>query len=115
MEKKLFFTVKKADENLLDLFFDSPEETKIAYKAMRRLLGNKTDGMMLIAKPEWAIILEKNRGAWFTWLTHMMAFVNEDLFATEGKYYFRVIEGHLVPCKSEYLPMAVRTNLPATT
>ena len=119
MEKKLYFRFIKVDDNLIDLFFNSPEVTKEAYMAIRRFLGEEDcEGIMLIAKPNWAILLDKYKGAWITWMNKMMSFVNDDFASTEGRYYLKVIEGNLVPCKAEYLPMTMESNhnnLPALT
>lgn len=119
MEKKLFFTIEKVDDNLIDLFFDNPEDTETAYFAVMEYLGDETDGVTLIAMPRFAIVLERLKGAWATWIKHLMPlFVNDEFFATEGRYYLKVIGGHLVPCKSEYLPIALEANsnyLPALT
>lgn len=110
MEKKLFFTVKKVDDDLIDLFFDNPDDTKLAYKAIRNYLGEEINGVSLIARPVFAIILERAQGAWNMWATRMMSFVNDEPYESEGRYYLKVIDEYLVPCNSEYLPAVLEAG-----
>lgn len=86
MEKKLFFKIVRVDSNLIDVFFDTPAETKTAYRAIMDVLGDNTAGIRLIARPEYAIILDRSQGGWKAWKGSIMQFVSDKVLNTEGKY-----------------------------
>lgn len=109
MEKELFFEIVRVDDNLVDLFFDTPAETKTAYRAIMNVLGDDAPGVRLIAKPKYAIILDRSQGGWRVWQQNIMRLVSDKILKTEGKYSIVVRNGSLISKaeRERYLPMIV--------
>lgn len=111
MRRELNFKMVKVDDNVIDLFFDNPEDTKAAFRAIKGYLGpNLSDGIFLIAKPDYAIVLTKSNGAWAVWMEKMRKFVSYDVVPINGRYRMIVENGTLVSADSINLPMLLPTN-----
>lgn len=110
MEKELFFKIVRVDSNLIDVFFATPAETKTAYRAVMDALGDNAFGVRLIARPEYAIILDRSQGGWRAWKDNIMQFVSDKTLSTDGKYSITIRNGSLVPTVSRYLPAVGSTQ-----
>ena len=112
MKKDLYFKVVKVDDNVIDLFFDTPDDTKMAFRAIKGYLGHAaSDGIFLIAKPEYAIVLTKSNGAWSTWSKKMRRFVNYEQVPLCGRYKMTVVNGTLIDADSVNVPALVSANM----
>lgn len=100
MEEKLSFVATRVDNNSAVMLFDNPKDTKTAYRIIKAFLGEEGVGIYLVAKPQYAIILDKFQGGWYIWKKIMRQFVTGD----EKKYFLTIRDNRLV---SKHLPMVL--------
>lgn len=99
------------------ILFSTPTETKLAFRAIMSFLKDTT-GISLVRKPEYAIVLDREKGAWTNWRTGMREMVSDKFMETEGAYYIELCGNSLIPVvkvteivplspPGNYLPMVV--------
>ena len=100
---KLYFEVIRTDSNTVTLKFNSPHETKLAFRAVVDLLDDP-DGIFLIAKPSYAIILKMNKGGWVKWRRDVTPFTVET--SAGERYYLTLMDGKIAAPETKF-PLAV--------
>jgi hypothetical protein len=84
----------------------------MAFRAIKGFLDN-TSGISLVRKPGYAILLDREKGAWTNWRREMREMISSDLMSTEGMYYIEVYGNSLVPIERSIVPLSTTaSNLP---
>lgn len=104
--RDLYFDVERTDSNIVTLSFNTPQETKLAFRALMELLGADS-GIYLVARPIYKIVLDNSKGGWQAWCRVMTPYVTE--VAAVERYKLTLIDGKIGSRKTIY-PLSIYTN-----
>ena len=116
MISKLFFRVERVDSRSIDIIFDNPSATKLAFRSIMKFLGDEAQGISLVRCDfGYKIVLDKEKGGWAAWRTRLVSMISDKFLRSDGKYYIEVCNDSLLPVPGATYAMVTATSTISAT